>query len=92
MFDVQTLNFKAIVLVWSFSTPLARPPKEFVISFSDEFEDVDFARDDVLFNIVTADTALKRNDGDTFWRGPKEKAVFASTSNQWPKPSRWHYL
>ena len=72
---VQTLKFKAIVLVRSFSTPLVRQPKELVISSSDEFEDVDLARDDVLFNIVTADTALKRNDGDTFWRGPKEKAV-----------------
>jgi hypothetical protein len=73
--DVQTLKFKAIVLVRSFSTPLVRQPKELVISSSDEFENVDLARDDVLFNIVTADTALKRNDGDTFWRGPKEKAV-----------------
>ena len=48
---------------------------DFVISSCDEFEDVDLASDDVLFNIVTADTALKRNDGDKFWRGPKEKAV-----------------
>jgi hypothetical protein len=63
------------VLVRSFSTPLVRQPKEFVISSSDEFEDVDLASDDVLFNIVTADTALKRNDSDKFWRGPKEKAV-----------------
>ena len=63
MFDVQTLKFKAIVLVRSFSTPLARPPNEFVISSSDEFEDVDLASDDVFFNIFTA---LKRNDGDTF--------------------------
>ena len=53
MFHVKTLKFKAIVLVWSFSTPLARPPKEFLISSSDEFEDVDLARDDVLFNIIT---------------------------------------
>jgi hypothetical protein len=75
MFDVQTLKFKAIVLVRSFPTPLARPPKEFVICSSDEFEGVDLASDDVLFNIVTADTALKRNDGATFRRGPKEKAV-----------------
>ena len=72
---MQTLKFKAIVLVRSFSTPLVRQPKELVIYSSDEFKDVDLARDDVLFNIVTADTALKRNDGDTFWRGPKEKAV-----------------
>jgi hypothetical protein len=42
---------------------------------SDEFEDVDLASDDVLFNIVTAGTALKRNGGDKFWRGPKEKEV-----------------
>ena len=75
MFIIQTLKFKAIVLVRSFSTPLARPPKEFVISSCDEFDDVDLARDDVLFNVVTVDTALKRNDGDTFWRGPKEKAL-----------------
>ena len=75
MFNVQTLKFKAIVLVRSFSTPLARPPKDFVISSSGEFKDVDLVRDDVLFNIVTADSALKRTDGDTFWRGPKEKAV-----------------
>ena len=75
MFDVQTLKFKAIVLVRSFSTPLVRPPKEFVISSSDEFKNVDLASDDVLFNIVTADIALKRNDGGTTRRGPKEKAV-----------------
>ena len=73
--DIQTLKFKAIVLVRSFSTPLFRQPKELVISSSDEFEDVDLARDDVLFNIITGDTALKRNNGDTFWRGPKEKAL-----------------
>jgi hypothetical protein len=54
---------------------LVRQPKEFVISSSDEFEDVDLASDDVLFNIVTASTALKCNGGDKFWRGPKEKAV-----------------
>ena len=63
------------MLVRSFSTPLVRQPKEFIISSSDEFEDVDLARDDVLFNIVTTDTALKSKDGDKFWRGPKEKAV-----------------
>ena len=73
--DVQTMKFKAIVLVRSFSAPLVRQPKEFVITSSDEFDDVDLASDDVLFNIVTADTALKRKDGDKFWRGPKEKAV-----------------
>ena len=72
---VQTLKFKAIVLVLSFFSALGRQPKEFVISSSDEFEDVDLASDDVLFNIVTADTAFKRKDGDKFWRGPKEKAV-----------------
>ena len=37
MVDVQTLKFKAIVLVRSFSTPLVWQPKEFVISSSDEF-------------------------------------------------------
>ena len=63
------------MLVWSFSSPLGRQPKEFVISSSDEFEDVDLASDDVLFKIIIADTALKRKDGDKFWRGPKEKAV-----------------
>ena len=73
--DVQTLKFKAIVLARSFSTPLVRQPKAFVITSSDEFDDVDLASDDVLFNIVTADTAHKRKDGDKFWRGPKEKAV-----------------
>ena len=72
---VQTLKFKAIVLVRSFPTPLGRQPKELLISSTEGFEDVDIARDDVLFNIVTADTAFKRNDGDSFWRGPKEKAV-----------------
>ncbi len=51
---------------WYFSTPLDRQPKELVISSSDEFEDVDLASDDVLFNIVTADIALKRNDGNKF--------------------------
>jgi hypothetical protein len=73
--DVQTMKFKAIVLARSFSTPLVRQPKAFVITSSDEFDDVDLASDDVLFNIVTADTALKRKDNDKFWRGPKEKAV-----------------
>ena len=63
MFDVQTLEFKAIVLVWLFSTPLLRPPKELVIFSSDKFEDVDLASVDVLFNIVTSNTALKHNCG-----------------------------
>ena len=48
---------------------------DFVISSSDEFKDVDLASDDVLFNIVTAETALKHNYGEKFWRGPKEKVV-----------------
>jgi hypothetical protein len=63
------------VLARSFSTPLVRQPKSFVITSSDEFDDVDLASDDVIFNIVTAETALKRKDDDKFWRGPKEKAV-----------------
>ena len=66
MLDVKTLKLKAIMMVWSFSTPLVREPKELVISSSDEFEDVDLASDDVFFIIVTADTTLKRNDGDIF--------------------------
>ena len=66
MLDVQTLKFKAIVLVWSFFTPLVRQPKELVISSSDEFEDVDFASDNVFFNIFNDDIALKRNDNDNF--------------------------
>ena len=53
MLDVQTLKIKAIVLVRFFSTPLVRQPEELVISSNDEFEDVDLASDDVLFNIVT---------------------------------------
>ena len=63
------------MLVRSFSTSLVRQSKNFVNSSNHEFEDVDLARDDLLFNIVTADTALKRNDDDKFWRGPKEKAM-----------------
>ena len=73
--DVQTLKFKAIVLARSFSTPLVRQPKEFVISSSNKFHNVDLANDDVLFNIVTANTALKCKDSDTFWKGFMEKAV-----------------
>ena len=52
MVDVQTLKFKAIVLNRYFFTPLVREPKELVISSSDEFENVDLASDDMLFNIV----------------------------------------
>ena len=63
------------MLARSFSTPLVRQPKAFVITSSNEFDDVDLASDDVLFNIVTAETALKRKDDDKLWRGPKEKAV-----------------
>jgi hypothetical protein len=76
MFDIQTLKFKTIVMVRSFFTPLVRQPKEFVIFSSDEFEDIDLASDVVLFNIVTADTTLKRNDGDKLWRNPKENEMF----------------
>ena len=75
MVDIQTLKFKVIVFVRSFSTPLVRQPKKLVISSSDEFEDVDLSRDDVFFYIVTIDTALKHNDGEKFWRGPKEKTL-----------------
>jgi hypothetical protein len=70
MVDVHSLKFKAIMLVQCFSTPLVRQPKEFVISSSGEFENIDLTSDDVFFNIITADTALKRKDGDKFWRGP----------------------
>ena len=75
MVDIRTLKFKAIVLVRYSSTPLVRLSKKFVISSSDEFEDVDLASDDVILNIVTGDTAIKCNDADTFWWGPKEKAM-----------------
>ena len=61
MLHVQTLKFKAIVLVRSFSTALVRQPKELVISSSDEFEDVDLASDDMLFNIVTASAMMMTN-------------------------------
>jgi hypothetical protein len=54
MVDVQTLKFKAIVLVQSFSTPLVRQPNELDISSSDIFKDVDLTSDNVFFNIVTA--------------------------------------
>ena len=75
MVDVRTLKFKAVVLVRYSSTPLVRLSKKFVISSSDKFEDVDLASDDVILNIVTGDTAIKCNDADTFWWGPKEKAM-----------------
>ena len=54
------------MLVRSFSTALVRQPKVLVISSSEEFEDIDLASDDVQINIVTANDALKRKDGDKF--------------------------
>jgi len=73
--SLQTLKFKAVMLVRSFDLSVARQPKELVISSGPEFADVDLANDDVLFNVVTSESALKRRADNTFWRGPKEKSV-----------------
>jgi len=75
LLGLQTLKFKAIVLVRSFDSSVTRQPKELVIASDPRFGEVDLASDDVLFNVITTETALKRQVDGTFWRGAKEKAV-----------------
>ena len=45
-----------------------------MINTDPRFVNVDLVKDDVLFNVVTSDTALKRRVDDKYWRGPKEKS------------------
>jgi hypothetical protein len=68
------LKFKAILLVRSFTIPVARQPLDLVINPDPSFPEVDLASDDVLFNSVTSMTQLC-SDGDGMpWRGAKEKS------------------
>lgn len=71
---MQTLKSKAILLVRYYATAMDRKPKDFVITTPPKFKKINLARDDVIPNILTEDTALKRQ-GNIYWRGPKEKAV-----------------
>lgn len=51
-----------------------RKPTELVITTDSRFLNVNLRKDDVLLNVVTAETALKRKADAKFWRGPKEKS------------------
>lgn len=53
---------------------MSRQPKDLVIASDPFFGDVDLVNDDVLFNVVTAETMLRRKEDGNPWRGPKEKS------------------
>ena len=71
---MQTLKTRAIVLIRSFKSSLARQPKEHKFSEDPRFGKVKLGIDDVIHNVVTEESALKKADG-SLWRGPKEKCV-----------------
>jgi hypothetical protein len=64
-----------MLCVRSLSDSSKRQPAELLITTDPRFEMVDLLKDDVLFNVVTPDNALKRKSDGKFWRGPKEKSV-----------------
>jgi hypothetical protein len=68
------LKFKALLLVRSFSFPVARQPQELVITMHPSIPEVDLTTDDVLFNSVTTETQLCRERDGEPWRGAKEKS------------------
>lgn len=71
---MQTLKSRVIVLVRSLPQSIKRQPEELVFASTSEFGNVDLVRDDVVFNVITSETALKRKGDGTPWRGPKEKS------------------
>lgn len=72
-YSLQTLQFKAMLLVRSF-TSLARQPQELTICSDPSIPMIDLAKDDVLFNSVTIKNQLCKSSNDMPWRGPKEKS------------------
>jgi hypothetical protein len=68
------LKFKALLLVRSFASPIARQPQELVIAIDPSISEVDLATDDVLFNSITMTTQLCRKGDGKPWRGAKEKS------------------
>ena len=71
---MQTLKSRVIVLVRSLPISVKRQPKEFVYGAINEFQNVDLVKDDVVFNVITSETAIKKKDDGNLWRGPKEKS------------------
>jgi hypothetical protein len=73
---LQTLKFKALLLVRSFASSsfsIARQPQELFISSDPSISIVDLSADDVIFNPITYESQLcKLGDGKP-WRGPKKK-------------------
>lgn len=60
-------------MCWS-DPPLPRQPRELLIASNSTFGDVELINDDVLFNVLTANTVLKRKVDGIPWRGSKEKS------------------
>jgi len=71
---LQTLKFKAILIVRSVPVTEVRQPKKLIITPDPSIPQVDLACDDVLFNPVTSETQLTRKIDGLPWRGPKEKS------------------
>ena len=68
------MKFKALLLVQSFSFPIARQPQELLIITHPSISEVDLATDDVLFNLITTEIQLCRQRDGKPWRGPKDKS------------------
>lgn len=71
---MQTLKFKALLLVRSFTSPIARQPQELEISIDPSIPEADLVADDVLFNTITTTTQTCRKEDGKPWRGAKEKS------------------
>ena len=72
-FDFQTLKFKALLLVRSFSFPVARKPPKLVITMHPSIQEVDLATIDIFFNSITMTIQLCRQKDGKLWRGAKKK-------------------
>ena len=58
----------------TFPKTIKRQPKELDYASIPEFGNVDLVKDDVVFNVITSETTLKRKGDGTPWRGPKQKS------------------
>ena len=63
-----------MLLVRSFLFSVAKQPQELVITMHPSIPEVDLAMDDVLFNPITTETQLFRQNDGKPWRSAKEKS------------------
>jgi hypothetical protein len=71
---MQTLKFKAILLVRSLPNDIARQPTPLTMEQDPFIPDVDLSTDDVIFNLVDSNSQLCKASNGKPWRGPKQKS------------------